>query len=123
MQPARRDGAGRARAIAEEVGNLSQQLIALRMTADIHRGSGRYGEALDDYHAALRLSRETGEPYEEGKILEGIAEATLATHRFDAARIALRQALDIYERLDVPEAEAVRIRIGTIAPVYTARIS
>ncbi len=29
----------RARAIAEEVGNLSQQLIALRLIADIHRGS------------------------------------------------------------------------------------
>jgi tetratricopeptide (TPR) repeat protein len=109
--------------IAEEVGNLSQQLIALRLVADIRRGSGRYGEALDDYHAALRLSREAGEPYEEGKILEGIAEAMQATQRFDAARIGLRQALDIYERLGVPEAESVRIRMETIAPDYAARIS
>jgi len=113
----------RARAIAEEVGNLSQQLIALRMTAGIHRVSGRYDEALDSYHAALRLSRETGEPYEEGKILEGLAEAALNTQQFNAARIALRQALDIYERLDVPEAESVRIRIETIAPDYAARVS
>ena len=113
----------RAHQIAEEVGGLSQQLIALRMMAGIHRVSGRYGEAVDVYGAALRLSRQTGEPYEEGKILEGMAEAVLATHRFDAARIALRQALDIFERLGVPEAEAVRIRIETIAPDYVARIS
>jgi tetratricopeptide (TPR) repeat protein/DNA-binding SARP family transcriptional activator len=113
----------RARAIAEEVGNLSQQLIALRLIADIHRGSGRYGEALDSYQAALRMAREGGEPYEEGKILEGMAEALLNSHRFDAGRIALRQALDIYERLDVPEAESVRIRMETIVPDYAARIS
>ena len=113
----------RARAIAEQVGNLSQQLIALRLIADIHRGSGRYGEALDSYQAALRMAREGGEPYEEGKILEGMAEASLNSHRFDAGRIALRQALDIYERLDVPEAESARIRMETIVPDYAARIS
>ncbi len=113
----------RAHQIAEDVGDLSQQLTALRMTAGIHRKSGRYGEAVDVYDTALRLSRQTGEPYEEGKILEGMAEAVLNTHRFEAARIALRQALDIYERLGVPEAEPVRIRLGTMAPDYVARIS
>jgi DNA-binding SARP family transcriptional activator/Flp pilus assembly protein TadD len=113
----------RARQIAEDIGDLSQQVTALRLIADIRRGSGRYSEALDDYHAALRLSRQTGEPYEEGKILEGLAEAALATQQFNAARIALRQALDLYERLDVPEAESVRIRIETIAPDYGARVS
>jgi DNA-binding SARP family transcriptional activator len=113
----------RARAIAEEVGNLSQQLIALRLMADIHRGAGRYEQALDDYHDALRMARENGDPYEEGKVLEGIAEAALATGRFDDGRIALRQAVDIYERLGVPEAESVRIRIETIVPDYIARIS
>ena len=93
------------------------------MIADIYRGSGRYGEALDNYHAALRLSREIGEPFEEGKILEGIAKAMLDTQRFEAGRIALRQALDIFERLGVPEAESVRIRIEALAPGFAARIS
>ena len=113
----------RARLIAEDIGNLSQQLIALRLIADIYRGSGRYGEALDHYHAALRLSREIGEPYGEGKILEGIAEVMLDTQRFDAGRIALRQALDIFERLSVPEAHSARIRIETMAPAIAVRIS
>ena len=39
----------KARSIAGEIGNLSHQVIALRGLADVHRGSGRYGEALDHY--------------------------------------------------------------------------
>jgi DNA-binding SARP family transcriptional activator/tetratricopeptide (TPR) repeat protein len=113
----------RAQAIAEDIGHLSQQLIALRMIADVHRGSGRDGEALDHYSAALRLSREIGEPYEEGKILQGIAEAMLNTQGFDAARIALRQALDIFERLGLPEAEPARIRMETMGAAFAVRVS
>ncbi len=113
----------KARLIAEEIGNLSQQLIALRMIADVHRGSGRHVEALDHYNTALRLAREIGDPYEEGKILVGIAESTLSTQRSDVARIVFRQALDIFERLGVPEANSTRIRIETIDPAFAVRAS
>jgi DNA-binding SARP family transcriptional activator/tetratricopeptide (TPR) repeat protein len=113
----------KARLIAEEIGDLSQQLIALRMMADIHRCSGQYAEAFDRYHTALRLAREIGDPYEEGKILEGIAESTLSTQQPAAARIVFRQALDIFERLGVPEAESARIRIETMDPTAGLRIS
>jgi tetratricopeptide (TPR) repeat protein len=104
--------------IAEEIGNLSLQVIALRRMADARRGSGRYGEAFDHYHIALRMAREIGDPYEEAKVLEGIAESTLSTQRPDAARIVFRQALDIFERLGVPEAESARIRIETMNPAF-----
>jgi DNA-binding SARP family transcriptional activator/tetratricopeptide (TPR) repeat protein len=113
----------KAQAIAEEIGNLSQQLVALRMLADTHRGSGQYSEALDHYHSALRLAREIGDPYEEGKILEGIAELTLYSQRRDAARIVFRQALDIFERLGVPEAESARIRIQALDPALAVHAS
>ena len=103
-----------AQLIAEEIGNLSQQLIALRKIADIHRGAGQHDDAFDHYRTALRLAMEIGDPYEEGKVLEGIAESTLSTQRPDAARIVFRQALDIFERLGVPEAESARIRIDTL---------
>ena len=93
------------------------------MMADIHRCSGQYAEAFDQYHAALRLAREIGDPYEEGKILEGIAESTLSTQQPAAARIVFRQALDIFERLGVPEAESARIRIETMDPPASLRIS
>jgi tetratricopeptide (TPR) repeat protein len=114
----------KARLIAEKIGNLSQQLISIRRIADIHRESHRYGDALDDYHAALRLAREIGDLYEEGKALEGIAESTLSTQlHFHAARIAFRQALDIFERLGVPEAESARIRIEAVDPAFGLGVS
>ena len=112
-----------ARLIAEEIGNLSEQVTAFRGIADVHRGSGRYSEASDQYHAALSLARQIGDPYEEAKILEGIAEATLSTRGPYAARIIFRQALDIFERLGVPEAESARIRMEITEPAFGRRIS
>jgi len=111
-----------AREIAEEIGYVNQRLIALRSIADVSRGSGQYDQALDQYQAALRLAREVGEAYEEGKILEGIAESTLCTQKPAAARITYRQALDIFERLGVPEAEAARARLQNIDRASGLRI-
>jgi hypothetical protein len=34
-----------------------------------------------------------------------------------------RQALDIFERLGVPEAASVRIRLETVDPAYVLRVS
>ena len=107
----------------EEIGNLAEQVTSLRGIADVRRGSCRYGEAFDHYHTALRLAREIGDPYEEAKILEGIAEAKLSTQGPYAARIVFRQALDIFERLGVPEAESARIRIETTDPAFGRRSS
>jgi DNA-binding SARP family transcriptional activator/tetratricopeptide (TPR) repeat protein len=113
----------KASLIAEEIGNVSAQVIAIRGIADARRGSGQYGEAFDHYHAALRLAREIGDPYEEAKILEGIAETNLSTQGPYAARIVFRQALDIFERLGVPEAESARLRIETMDPAFGRRTS
>jgi hypothetical protein len=112
----------KARSIAEEIGNLAHQLTAVRRTGDIYRGCGQYAESFEHYYTALRLAREIGDPYEEAKILEGIAESTFSTQGPDTARILFRQALDLYERLGVPEAKAVQIRIETITPALDLRI-
>ena len=105
-----------AQRIAAQIGDRGQQLIALRRTGDACRESGRYHESLGRYQAALALAREAGESYEEGKILEGIAGSRLGLRQPDAARIELRRALDIFERLGVPEAESARSRIDAIGP-------
>ena len=109
----------KAQSVAGDIGNLNQQVTALRGIAGVCRGSGRYAEAFDHYQTALRLAREIGDPYEEAKVLEGIAETTLGVRRPDAARIVLRQALDIFERLGVPEAESARIRIEAMDPAFS----
>jgi DNA-binding SARP family transcriptional activator/Tfp pilus assembly protein PilF len=113
----------KARSIAEEIGDLAHQAIALRGIADVRRGSGRYGEASEHYGTALEFARQIGDPYEEAKILEGIAETTLSTQGPFAARIVFRQALDIFERLGVPEAESARIRLETTDPAFGRRTS
>ncbi len=112
-----------AASVAGEIGNPSEQVVALRGIAGVRRESGHCEEALTGYDAALRLAREIGDPYEEAKVLEGIAETMLSTHQPAAARIALRQALDIFQRLGVPEAEAARIRIETTDPAFGRRTS
>jgi DNA-binding SARP family transcriptional activator/tetratricopeptide (TPR) repeat protein len=113
----------KARSIAEEIGNLSLQLKAIRGIADVRRERGGYDEALDHYDTALRMARQIGDPYQEAKVLEGIGEAILGARRPDNARIVFRQALDIFERLGVPEAESARIRIEAMDPALGRRIS
>ena len=114
----------KAQAIAEEIGNLSQQVIALRRIADIHRGSGRYGEALDHYHTALTAGQGDRRPVrgsqDPRRYRRNDAQHAAAP---DAARIVFRQALDIFERLGVPEAESARIRIETMDPAFSRRTS
>jgi hypothetical protein len=57
-------------------------------------------------------------------ILEGIAESTLSTQlQPHAARIVFRQALDIFERLGLPEAASARMRIETMDPAFGLRTS
>ncbi len=103
------------------MGNLGLQVTALRGIADVRRGFGRYEDAFENYETALKLAREIGDPYEEAKVLEGIAETTLRTQKPYAARILFRQALDIFERLGVPEAESARIRMETTDPALGRR--
>jgi tetratricopeptide (TPR) repeat protein len=113
----------KAMLIAEEIGSQAHQVIALRGIADVRRGFGRFDEAFEGYNTALRLARDIGDPYEEAKVLEGIAETTLSTQKPYAARILFRQALDIFSRLGVPEAESARIRMETTDPALGRRIS
>jgi DNA-binding SARP family transcriptional activator/tetratricopeptide (TPR) repeat protein len=101
----------KALSIAGQINDTYVQVIARRGMADAHRGSGRHDRALDHYRAALRLAREIGDLYEEAQILRGIAESVIRTKGPGEARIALRQSLDIFQRLGTPEAEAVRNRI------------
>jgi tetratricopeptide (TPR) repeat protein len=109
--------------MAEQIDDSHALVIARRGMADAHRASGRYAEAQDHYRAATSLAREISDPYEEAKGLEGIAETTLHIQGPEAARIRLLQALDIFEQIGVPEAEAVRIRIEAMDFAHGRRVS
>jgi DNA-binding SARP family transcriptional activator/tetratricopeptide (TPR) repeat protein len=106
----------RALHIAGELGDSYERVIALRGMADAYRGRGMHDEAFERYQQALHLAREISEPYQEGKVLEGMGETVLQTLGPGAARICWRQALDIYQQLNVPEAETMRIRLDVLPP-------
>ena len=101
----------KARALAEEIGERYEQLVALRGIADARRGTQGNADALRRYQNVLRIAREIGDPYQEAKILDGMGHAVLRLQGREAARIYWRQALDIFQRLEVPEAETVRLRL------------
>ncbi len=97
--------------LSQETGNHPVLIAALSGMADLSRRLGQNDESLDGYETALSLVRQIADPYEEARILEGLAETSLALHDRRGARIRLRQALDIFERLGAPEAEPVRVRL------------
>lgn len=101
----------KACALAKEIGERYEQLIALRGIADARRGSESHADALDRYRDVLRIAREIADPYQEAKILDGMGQAVLRLQGREAARIYWRQALDIFQRLGVPEAESVKLRL------------
>jgi tetratricopeptide (TPR) repeat protein/DNA-binding SARP family transcriptional activator len=104
----------RALHIAGELGDSYERVIALRGMGDSHHGRGMHDDALELYQQALQLGREIGEPYQEGKVLEAIGETVLQTLGPAAARICWRQALDVYDQLNVPEAGTMQIRLDIL---------
>ncbi|GAA1897576.1 AfsR/SARP family transcriptional regulator [Actinomadura bangladeshensis] len=96
---------------AQEIEDPYQRVRAVQGIADAHLATGRGAVALEHYRQALMIARGIGDPYHEGKAHEGIAAALLRLRGPDAARIHWRQALDLFERLGVPEARAIAIRL------------
>jgi tetratricopeptide (TPR) repeat protein/DNA-binding SARP family transcriptional activator len=102
-----------AKKISEEISDSYGETRALRGIADALRGHGRYQEALDRYKQALTVARAIDDAYQEAMIHDGIGQLLTQTQRSRTARIHWHQALDLFERLGVMEAELVRIRLDT----------
>lgn len=99
--------------LAKEIGERYELGRAYMGIAEVRREAGQYDDALSHYNEALAIARECGDLHHEGKIYRGIAE-TLHSRRAKDAKIYWLQALDIFELLDAPEAEEVRIRLEVL---------
>lgn len=106
----------KAESMASEIGDTYARVKALCGMADAHRASGSYQAALDHYQRARRLAREIEAPYHEAKAISGIAETVHHTEGVEAARIHWREAYEIFQRLGVPEAAALEIRLDSSTP-------
>ncbi|MGA5303370.1 hypothetical protein ACPCHT_25825 [Nucisporomicrobium flavum] len=69
--------------------------------------------AMELHRQALAVARRASYPLEEGRALSGLAEC-LAAQDPEGARRHWRQALDIFERMGVPEHSEVRKRLAEL---------
>ncbi|MEO5875763.1 MAG: tetratricopeptide repeat protein [Streptosporangiaceae bacterium] len=105
---------GKAREIATAIGERYELARALAGIATVEGASGKHQDSLDDFGTALSLAQSIGDLYLEGQIHEGTGSVVLQTSGPEAARIHLRQALELFQELDVPEARSVAIRLETL---------
>jgi len=106
----------RALDIAVDTGNTTLQAEALNCLGDILRAVKRFDEANTRHTAALELARRTGDQYELAHALDGLAWSREATGRTDEAHRLWSEALDVYDALGVPDAEAIRGRLNDLDP-------
>ncbi|KAA2253876.1 tetratricopeptide repeat protein [Solihabitans fulvus] len=102
-----------ALALAEELDEPDAVGSAHNDLGDTMLATGRPDLAGDHYRQALDISAQTGSHYEQGRAHVGLGRTRRAEDPA-AATEHLRQALEIYARLGLPEAEAVRAELAAI---------
>jgi tetratricopeptide (TPR) repeat protein len=97
-----------ALAMFQRLGDRRGQAETLNRLGVILCESSDSDEALRRHRLALRLARDIRTPLEEARALDGIGRCLLCADNILAGAAHLRQALAIYERLRVPEADRVK---------------
>ncbi|WP_170316758.1 ATP-binding protein [Acrocarpospora corrugata] len=103
----------KARNIAVEISERHIEAQALRHIGDVHQAAGRHDHALGNYARALELAGAIGDLYEQAKALDQMGLSLLGTNLVRAEK-CWRQALALYARLGVPEADDIRARLDTV---------
>lgn len=75
----------------------------------------RYDEATAYYRQALQLYRESGDRYNEAQILVHLGDTSLAAGDPNSAVAAWRDAVTIFDDLDLPEAANLRAKLSNLA--------
>jgi DNA-binding SARP family transcriptional activator/tetratricopeptide (TPR) repeat protein len=112
------DGAARnleqAIATYRDLDNHGNLANALNQYAAVIRSAGDLGRAISLYREALELGREIQQPDEEAIALEGIGEIYLRQRQLADGAAHLRRAREIYQRLGMPAAGQITIRLAEI---------
>ncbi|GAA3093107.1 AfsR/SARP family transcriptional regulator [Streptosporangium carneum] len=107
----------RAEELADEIADLYEKVRALVGIADVHSAAGAYTPALDVCREALAIARTIGDLYHEAQVHKRMADVFFYLRDSDSARIFWRQALYLFDYLDLLEAEEVRIRLQALGGV------
>ncbi|ONF68061.1 AfsR/SARP family transcriptional regulator [Amycolatopsis keratiniphila] len=100
--------------LARRSGNRNIENRTLRTLGEIHRHLGELEESRRRFEEALHLAKETGNRYEEARAHDGAAHTCSAYGEIRTAVVHWQQALELYDRLGVPEADRVRVRLNAV---------
>ena len=100
-----------ALARSREIGDPETEASAWDSLGYIHRWRGRYTEAVTCYERAIAIRRDIGNRYHEAASLDHLGDARQEAGDRAAAEAAWRQALDILDQLNHPQADDVRIKL------------
>ncbi|MEV6554863.1 tetratricopeptide repeat protein [Nocardia sp. NPDC051756] len=104
----------RAVAILRELGSGFWEAIAFNEIGQLLIDTGELRNALDVFTDALGFARGTGNSFEQARALEGLARCRTGLGEHSAAVTDLREAVEIYQRLGVPEAEPAAEYLSTL---------
>lgn len=109
----------KAAGIASAISDAYERARAILGIADVHCDMGQYDEAASFYREAQSIARQIEDPYLQGRALVGAAEVQLRAEGAETARLSLRQALKLFQRIGVPEAADVELRLETLTSAVT----
>jgi tetratricopeptide (TPR) repeat protein len=99
------------------IGARGNEAWALNHYADEVAAARDHVQALTLYRDALLLARETHQPDDEARALEGLGECHLSGGDTEAGIVHLKQALDTFQRIALtPDAHRVQRRLARFAP-------
>ena len=99
------------------IGARGNETWALNHYAAVVAATGDHVQALTLYRDALLLARETHQPDDEARALEGLGECHLNSGDTEAGVVHLKQSLDAFQRIALtPDAHRVQRRLAGLAP-------
>ena len=103
--------------VFRRIGARGNETWALNHYAAEVAATGDHGRALALYGDALVLARETHQPDEEARALEGLGGCHLNNGDTETGVVHLKQSLDAFQRMALaPDADRVQQRLARLAP-------
>jgi tetratricopeptide (TPR) repeat protein/transcriptional regulator with XRE-family HTH domain len=101
--------------IYRDLGDRGGEAEVLNQTGMLHRSRSDIPQAEACHRQALDLAREITSPWDEANALAGLAGCAVMTGRIGDARNALRNALDIHQKLGAAEAAILDSELRSLA--------
>ncbi|MEN3362721.1 MAG: hypothetical protein V7637_6703 [Mycobacteriales bacterium] len=102
---------GEALRLLQELGDRYGQAVTWDSLGFAYRHLGQYEQAIACYQTALELNEGIGADYIDALTLDHLGDALEAAGDADAARSAHQRLAAVVERLDLPDADPLRIKL------------